>query len=243
MSKIIRYGKRKGIKDVWWNAYMFKGAKYCQHSDSPYCPTTAKQIPKSIITYAEAITIYNRKMRTKESDFFIDAFICFYLDDYKFDGKNGIWFNPKRALKIIKHFAGIITPDFSTNIDFPDPLLRWNTCRSRAFGWWCSRHGIAVINNVRWGFEESFQYCCDGIPKNDIICIGSVAGGLKRLKNRELFCRYFYKMIDILSPKIVLVYGSAKYDFIEMLSLMNIQVISYPSRRNRKKTDEKEIVL
>lgn len=213
---------------------MVKGADFSEKSDIPFCPTTAKTLPKEIITYGEALEIYNKQIKVKNKEFFVDAFICFYLDDYKFDEKNGIWFNSYKALKIIRHFAGIITPDFSTYVDFPDPLLRWNTYRMRAFGYWCGKQGVAVINNVRWGYEETFSYCCDGIPKNSIICIGSVASNLKRLKDQKNFAKYFFKVIEILQPKTVLVYGSANYRFFDMLRMMNINVVSYPSRRNKK---------
>lgn len=234
MKRTGNYGNRKGIKDIW-NAFMVKGAQFTEKTDIPFCPTTASALPKAMITYAEAEAIYNRQMESKNKKFFVDAFVCFYLDDYKFDGRDGIWFNPWRALDIIRHFAGIITPDFSTCVDFPDPLLRWNTYRMRAFGYWCGKKGTAVINNVRWGFEETFEYCCDGIPKNSIICIGSVASGLKRLKGQENFAKYFFRMIEILQPKTVLVYGGAKKRFFDMLRMMDIEVAAYPSRRNRKR--------
>ncbi len=217
---------------------MVEGAEFSKN-DIPFCPTTAKEKPKTMITYAEAKELFSKQKKLKNKNFFADAFICFYLDDYKFDGLDGIWFNPDKALEIINHFAGIITPDFSTYLDFPEPLLKWNTYRIRAFGYWCAKNGVQVINNVRWGFEDSFEYCCDGIPKNSIICIGSVASELKKLNGQENFSKYFFKMIEILEPKTVLVYGGAKYRFFYMLKMMNIEVVVYPSRRNRKNLDVK----
>ena len=180
---------------------MVKDASFAEGSDIPFCPTTAKELPKTIITYPEAVTIYNKKIAQSEKDFFIDSFICFYTD-------------------------------FSTNIDFPDALLRWNTYRSRAFGYWCGKKGIAVINNFRWGFEETFSYCCHGIPKHDIICVGSVASGLKTLAGQELFSRFFFKGLEELEPKTLLVYGGAKYKVFDIVRMMGIDVIEYPSSRN-----------
>lgn len=233
LKKIRCCGNRHGLRDIWWNAFMVKDASFSEGSDIPFCPTTAKELPKSIITYSEAVTIYNKKIAHAENNFFIDSFICFYIDDYRFDGPEGIWFKPLKALNIIRHFAGIITPDFSTNVDYPDALKRWNTYRSRAFGYWCGREGIAVLNNFRWGFEETFEYCCHGIPKHDIICIGSVASGLKTLRGQELFSRYFFKGLEELEPKIILVYGGASYKVFDVVRMMGIKVIEYPSTRNR----------
>ena len=41
------------------------------------------------------------------------------------------------------------TPDFSTYQDFPEPLKVYNTYRMRAFGYWLTKNGIKVINNIR----------------------------------------------------------------------------------------------
>ncbi len=84
-----------------------------------------------MISYSDAKILCNNFKRYK--NFSVDAFVHFYVDDYKFDSNNGIWADWRKALKILKHFAGIITPDFSTNSDFPEPLKIWNTYRMRAF--------------------------------------------------------------------------------------------------------------
>ncbi|MCF0106739.1 MAG: DUF4417 domain-containing protein [Holdemanella sp.] len=62
-----------------------------------------------------------------------------------------------------------ITQDFSTFSDFPDPLKRWNTYRMRAFGVWLTRNNINVINNIRWGKEETWEYCFNGLLDNSIL--------------------------------------------------------------------------
>ena len=87
-------------------------------------------------------------------------------------------------IEIIKHFGGIITPDFSTNIDFPQALKFFNTYRMRAFGYWVSIFGINVINNVRWS-PDTKAYCFNGIPKNSVVCLGTSASGLTVKRNRE----------------------------------------------------------
>ena len=138
---------RKGCKDVW-NAFMVRGAKFSAN-DIPICPTIVKNIPEYLISCAQAKTIYNKCKRAGDKNFFENVFVHFYIDDYKFDGKSGIWFDYKKSAEIFQHFAGIITPDFSTYADFPEPLKIYNTYRMRAFGYWYGE--ILVINNVRWG--------------------------------------------------------------------------------------------
>lgn len=155
---------RKGIKDVWWRPYMVEGAEFSKN-DEPFCPTTSDILPAALVTYREAKEIYRRELRRKNINFNYPAFVCFYEDDHEFDSIFGIWFRSGQAYKILRHFSGIITPDFSTYQDFPCPLKLWNTYRMRAFGhWYGTICGGNVINNVRWGTSETYGYCFDGIP-------------------------------------------------------------------------------
>ena len=217
---------RNGCKDSW-NAFMCNGADFSKN-DIPFCPTTAEIVPKDIKTWEEAKQIYKREV-AKDKDFYCNAFICFYIDDYKFDGERGIWTRYNFALKVIKHFAGVITPDFSTYQDFPFPLKIYNTYRMRAYGYWLGRNGIAVINNVRWGTEESYQYCFDGIPKNSIVAIGTVGGSPRKLDDRARFEDGLFKMVEVLQPHTIIVYGSANYSCFENLRERGIRIVSFKS--------------
>ncbi|MBQ2173524.1 MAG: DUF4417 domain-containing protein, partial [Alphaproteobacteria bacterium] len=99
---------------------MVSGAKFSAN-DTPFCPTTAAALPERIITYKEAKEEYRRQLRKGSKEFTSDAFVCFYEDDHEFDSIFGIWFRSGQAYKILRHFAGIITPDFSLYQDFPLP--------------------------------------------------------------------------------------------------------------------------
>ena len=168
--------------------------------------------------------------KNSHPDYHIDAYVHFYIDDQKFDGpRSSIWLYPNKALEILCHFDGVITVDFSTNADFPDPIKRYNTYRMRAFGFWLGTQGISVINNVRWGTEETWNYCFDGIPYNSIVAIGTVASGINKIKNRQDFESGFNKMISTLNPNTIIVYGSANYECFKKLSDTGIRIISFPS--------------
>lgn len=237
---IIMSEIRKGCKDVW-NAFMVNGAVFTEH-DIPYCPTTAKNIPCDIITYEEARNIYKRELEMKHKNFKHPAFICFYTDDYKFDSTRGIWHGYKIAFRILQHFAGIITPDFSTYQDFPESLKMYNTYRMRAFGYWYGKQGGSVINNVRWGTPDTFDYCFNGIPKNDIVAIGTCGGSPRKTIDRKRFDDGLNEMVKRLKPHTVIVYGSAKYDCFEKLKEQGIKIIDFPSQTakafERRKADE-----
>lgn len=78
----------------------------------------------------------------------------------------------------------------------------------RAFGYWYSTLGSAVTNNVRWGDNDTFDRCFDGISRKSIVSIGTVASGLRRSENRKLFESGFAKLLEVLKPHTIIVYGS-----------------------------------
>lgn len=186
--------KNNKNKDIW-NSFMVNGASF--DFDIPFCPTTG-EIPESIINWEEAIQIYRKALCNRNNNFKSKAYITFNLDDYKFDkGKYNIWSNSRQAIRIIKHFGGIITPDFSTYIDMPEPIKYYNTYRMRAFGYFANKCGIKVINNIRWDISNNYKYCFLGVAKDSIVLIGTVASELKVKENYILFEEGFYKMIKV----------------------------------------------
>ena len=233
MKRVKNYGNRPSIIDIWWNAFMVKDCREWDKNNIPFCRTFKEEIPEDLVSWKEAKAIF-KKMIRKDKNFKYRAYIHFYLDDFLFDGIHGIWFDYNKAYEILKHFAGIITPDFSTYADFPLPLKWWNFYRMRAFGFWCTTMDINVINNVRWS-KDTLDICFNGIPKNGIVAIGAVASRLRYLKNRNDFEQYLIRMIEELQPHIILVYGSTNYECFKNLWTSGIKIVSYPSRRNRNK--------
>ena len=218
---------RKGCKDIW-NAFMAEGALFSPH-DIPFCPTTVTVLPRGIVTWEEAKAIY-KKNNSINKNFLYDAFVCFYIDDYKFDGPRGIWHDAKHALSVLCHFAGVITPDFSTYQDFPEPLKIYATYRMRLMGYWLGRNGLAVINNVRWGTEETYNYCFEGIPRNSVVCIGTVGGSPRKYVDRDRFENGLREMVRVLQPHTIIVYGSANYPCFDDLKDQSIKIMAFPSQ-------------
>ena len=219
--------RRAGLRDIW-NAYMCKGARFAKY-DIPICPTIVTTLPEKILTWEEAKQLH-RKLFIKDRKYKSDAYICFYIDDYKFDGvRTSIWLYPWLALRILKHFRGIITPDFSLYQDFPYPIKIWNIYRMRAFGYWAGKQGLEVINNTRWGTTETYDYCFEGIEKNSIVAIGTVGGSPKKLIDRNRFEEGLTELIRRLSPVTLIIYGSSNYPCLDRLVDLGINVISYKS--------------
>ncbi len=230
-SKLNNQSPRRGCKDMW-NAFMVDGAEFSLGSDIPVCPCFAVNAPNDLISYDDAKHLHRIKSK-EDPDYHVDAFVHFYIDDQKFDGpQSGIWVKPKDALEIVRHFSGVITPDFSTNADFPDPLKRYNIYRMRAFGRWLSVNGVQIINNVRWGTEETWKYCFDGIPYNSIVAVGTVASGIHKLENRPLFENGFFEMVRLLHPHTIIVYGSSNNECFKKLSESGINIVTFTSKTN-----------
>ena len=220
---------RNGLRDMW-NAFMVEGAEFSAN-DIPLCPTTAKEPPSRLISYDDAKTIHRKALRKGNLDYHVDAYIHFYIDDQKFDGKrSSIWLYPEKALDVLRHYSGIISPDFSTYSDFPEPLKLWNMYRMNAFGYWISKRGISVISNVRWGTEETWRYCFDGNPCNSMLAIGTVASGLRLLENRPLFETGLRHMIETLRPHTIIVYGSTNYACFNELKEQGVHIVAFSSK-------------
>lgn len=220
---------RNGLQDMW-NAFMVKGASFSTN-DIPLCPTTASSLPARLISFDDAKAIHKKEIQKGNIYYHIDAFIHFYIDDQKFDGKrSSIWFYYDNSLTVIRHFSGIIAPDFSTYADLPEPIKLWNFYRMNAFGYWIGTCGIPVISNVRWGTEETWQYCFDGNPSNSMLAIGTVASGIRQLQNRPMFENGLFKMVEVLHPHTIIVYGSSNYPCFTKLRNQGICIVSYPSK-------------
>ena len=218
---------RKGIHDIW-NAFMVDTASFGPH-DIPYCPTTATSIPKEIITWIDAKSRYKKALQSDHKDFKDPAFVCFYIDDYKFDSSRGIWHDSKQALKVIKHFGGVITPDFSTYQDFPLPLSLLATYKMRAFGYWLGTNDIPVINNVRWGMPSSYSWSFEGLPRKSILAIGTNGGSPFKVIDRQRFEEGFLYMISLLEPTDLIIYGSSNYQCIKEAYNKGINIHQFDS--------------
>lgn len=222
---------RNGLHDIW-NGYMAQGAKFSSN-DIPFCPTTSVCLPTDIVTWEEAKRIYKEHRIKKDLDFKYKSYVCFYIDDYKFDGPRGVWHDSKFLLKVLCHFEGAITVDFSTYQDFPEPIKLYATYRMRLLGYWLGKNGIAIINNVRWGTPETYWYSFDGIPTHSIVAIGTVGGSPRKYKDRKRFEDGLFEMVKVLKPHTIIVYGSANYPCFDKIKEQGIKIISYPSKTCR----------
>ena len=103
----------------------------------------------------------------------------------------------------------------------------------RLMGYWFGKNGLQVINNVRWGKDDSYEYCFACIPTNSIVAIGTVGGSPRRLEDRQRFEKGLFKMVEVLKPHTIITYGSSNYPCFKNLKEQGIKVISYESQTSR----------
>ena len=89
----------------------------------------------------------------------------------------------------------------------------WNTYRSRMIGQIMQRYGIEVIPTLSWGYEDAFEFCFEGLPKNSIVSISTVG-----VSNDDESLRVWKEGVDEsikrLKPKAIILYGNMiEHDF------------------------------
>lgn len=131
-------------------------------------------------------------------------FCHFFIDDYRFER---VWERPESYLKILKRYAGVIAPDFSTYTDMPKPMQIWNAYRSRALAYFWQQNGIEVIPNIMFSDESSYDWIFEGLPKHSVLCTSSV-GIFRNRQYREAFITGMEEAVRRLEPSALVMYGN-----------------------------------
>ena len=135
--------------------------------------------------------------------------VHFYIDDYQFER---IWNQPWRYSKTIKQFGAVMTPDFSTYLDFPLAVRIFNHYRKHWCGAYWQANGATVIPTIEWGLPEDYDWCFDGEPEGGIVAVSNV--GIMRSKElRENYMKGYKEMLTRLQPKEVLMFGHIFDDY------------------------------
>ena len=166
-------------------------------------------------------------MRTND----YDQWVHFYEDAYKIER---LWNNPRRYIGKLKRFNGLISPDFSLYRDMPLVMQQWNTYRGKAIGHWWQSLGLTVLPNVRYSDERSYEFCCNGVHKHSIICVGSY-GNLRLRENKHFFKLGLRFIVHELEPSGIVVYGAAPDDIFSSYVETGIRVVPFESEFSKLK--------
>lgn len=214
---------QKSCRDVF-HAFLVESATYDGIDEFP-CIRTSSLLPNRVITFSKAL---------KTRDY--NQWVVFYEHDYQFIR---VWNQPRRYLKILKRFLGVITPDFSLYRQMPLIMQKWSTYQGRALGNWWNENGIEVIPNVRFAGYRTYTFCFRGIERNSTVCIGT-HGCMKHRDDRLLFEEGLAEMVNQLSPQIIIVYGTAPAGIFDRYRAMGIQILVFESDYSTSRKKEVE---
>lgn len=208
------------IYDVF-HSFLVENADYDGYYELPVI-RTSDHLPDKVITFSKAMS--------KTWDDF-DCWVVFYEHDRDFER---LWNKPRQYLDKLKKFKGIISPDFSLYRNMPLIMQMWNTYRSRAIAVWLQNNGIEVIPNVRFGDERTFSFCFDGVEENKTVAVGT-HGCIKRKEDKIFFKIGLARMVQRLSPKTIIVYGSAPDSIFKPYKDMGINIIAFESEFSKSR--------
>jgi hypothetical protein len=134
--------------------------------------------------------------------------LAFYVDDVRFER----WYTAPDVYVAKALNAGIpvaIAPNFSLWHGVPRAVHLFNTFRSRWLARYFQEAGLAVIPDVNWADERSFEFCLAGIPRRApcvSIQVQTVSGEAEtgRLKHGV------GRAIRELDPESLLLYGGGR---------------------------------
>lgn len=209
---------RNGCEDVF-HAFLVKNATYDGSLEIP-CIQPDSKVPKRLIPFSKSL---------RSTDH--EAWVHFYEDDAAFER---IWRRPGVYLPVLQRFAGVISPDFSLYRDMPLVMQMWNTYRGKAMGHWLQENGVAVIPNIRFADERSYDFCCDGVMPGSVIAIGT-HGCVKIRTEREYLRRGVEFVAHRLQPKTVIVYGTAPDDVFRPMLECGTNILQFDSDFSRSR--------
>ncbi len=130
--------------------------------------------------------------------------IHFFIDDYQF---NRLWANIDLYISMLQQFQYVMTPDFSTYVDFPKVVQLYNHYRKHWIGAYMQERGISVIPTISWSDEKSFEWCFDGEPTQGTVSVSAVGTQMNKQAKR-LFMEGYREMMKRLQPETIIFYGT-----------------------------------
>ena len=204
-----------------FHAFLVEDADFDGYIELPVIKTS-NELPEKVVTFSKA-------MSKSWTDF--DSWVVFYEHDKEFER---LWNNPKQYLDKLKKFKGVISPDFSLYRNMPLVMQMWNTYRGRALAVWLQNNDVEIIPNVRFGDERTFSFCFDGIEENKTVAVGT-HGCIKRKEDKIFFKVGLALMVQRLSPKAIIVYGSAPDNIFKPYKDMGIKIIAFESEFSKSR--------
>ena len=180
-------------RDNYFRSYLYDGALLVGPYGFPQLQKSTS-IPFNPLSFVEC-----RTKRRKDN-----RWLHFYAEDLNFEC---VWNSPKSYVKLLKSFAGVITPDFSMYGDLPRSFQIWNCFRNRALAFWFQRRlNLDIIPSVSWVGADSYSWCFDGLPEGGTVSV-SGNGCYFNPYSRQRFIDGFNAMKERLHPDVIVGVG------------------------------------
>ena len=207
---------KKTVKDIY-GAFLVEGADFVGGEDYPKIERwmVPKSPPIKVIPFDKMREFTNLSV----------YFICFYCTDETF---SKILRNPKKYVNMLRKTAGIIGFDFSVYIDMPLIQQKSQIYNNLSLSCFFGNEGVPVIPNIRYGVESTKDDFLAAIPKNTLIAFGTY-GFIKSIKEQRTWFDTIHKIINILEPSAIVVYGTLPRDIKNIIALYGVPLYIYDS--------------
>lgn len=228
----IRKSKIPYLRDVYL-AYLIQGARQTKKNGYPIIEDwmVAKEPPKEMIQWDRRYDIIEPHETT----------ICFYCND---SGFQSIFARPHKYVEKLKKYQSVVGLDASPYDNMPLVIQNSQIYINLATTYFYGINGIKIIPNVRLGDNRTYD-SLDAYPKNSLISIGT-NGFTHRLENRFVFAEQVQKIVDVLEPSGICVYGPVLDDIFAYVRLKDIPIYQYDSysmkqnKKDKNLSEEKE---
>ena len=215
-------------RDVF-HAWMLKDATYTGALDMPILEPV-NVIPERLITFSDA-------MKKSCRDF--DQVVHFFEDDNQI---LRFWNSPKRYIKKLSKFQGVIGLDYSVCWDFPVALKDYNYYRNNVCTYWMQKMFNFAIPQARCE-NSNYKQVLAGHPKHSTIAIGA-RSMVHRVDDRTVLKESVRHIVDELQPSHILWYGSDEHGVCDYIYQKHIPITFYEAKgrgelKNIKKGGEK----
>jgi len=195
------------------------GATFCGKDEIPLVESS-EEIPEAMIPFSEAVKKKSKAEVTNK------IYVHFFEHDFEF------WrfiLNPKKYIRRLKKYAGVVSPDISIFVDMPRAMQCFHVYVAHAISYFLIKNGIKVIPLVRWAAEPSYEFAFEGCRQQSTICVSAYGNSMG--DDKEMFYKGFYEMVKRLNPACILFYGNMAKDAKAYCESIGIRVVEYKLNR------------
>ena len=218
------------LRDVYL-AYLIDGAERTERYGYPIIPPEFcyDKVPGDV-------SQWNQRSQVKDPAHTGMSFFC------KDEWFQPILSNPKAYVEKLRPYECVIGMDCSPFDNMPAWIADHQIGLNLAIDYYFGKCGLKIIPNVRIANTPGSEESLLAYPKHVLIAIGT-NGFTKELANREVFMNQVSKIVEILEPIGIIVYGPAADDIFITPRFMGIPIYPFKSfmqKRNASRKKKKE---